>query len=386
MAFNRAKPLRSRLVVGALTIAARLKSRLTGGAGSRNGFSSVTRILVLELWNIGDVILTMPFLAQLRWLFPHARITLLARPLARDIMAGTGLVDEIIPADLTWTPTSGRAVPRVVAGVWRAVRALRARRFDLAFSARAHLREHILLALCGARRTFGYPISDGRSVLSDSVHAAGPHDHKVQSWMRLLDPFGGPGVVGVPRLHISVDEQTWADRYLASHGFRGEDLLIGMHPGASLVEKRWPVDRFAEVANTIGALPGVKLLVFAEPSGYGSELFTVPGVIPARVTLREMIALIARCGLLVCNDSGPMHIAGALGVSTVALFGPGIERWFAPLGENHELLRAEAGAIPERAASEGAIRSPAGIHSTQVLDAVHRALLRLRGGRTLTQA
>jgi ADP-heptose:LPS heptosyltransferase len=61
----------------------------------------------------------------------------------------------------------------------------------------------------------------------------------------------------------------------------------------------------------------------------------VGGVIAAKVSLRELIALIQRCEVLVCNDSGPMHIAGALGVPTVAVFGSGIQQWFAPLGEGH---------------------------------------------------
>jgi heptosyltransferase-2 len=344
----------------------------------------VARILVLELWNIGDLILVMPFLSQLRARFPHAKVTLLARPLAQELLSGTGLVDEVIPTELNWTPRGETQRSKKTIAMWRAVKRLRASRFDIGFSARLHLREHVLLALSGARRTVGYELSEEDSALTDPVGPAIPRGHKVEDWMRLLAPFGGASTAQIPRLFVSDDERAWAKGYLAARGLSEDDLIIGVHPGASLVEKRWPLDGFRRVATEIAAQAGVRLLAFAEPSGYGAELFSIPGIVPARPTLREMIALIACCDLLVCNDSGPMHVAGALGVPTVALFGHGVERWFAPLGENHQILRAAAVA-PQGEPSVGAIRSPTGISSSDVLDAVGKAVQRLRSGRTLSR-
>ena len=152
-----------------------------------------------------------------------------------------------------------------------------------------------------------------------------------------------------------------------------------------MTEKRWPLDRFREVAIATTAR-GFRVLAFAEPSGYGAELFDIPGVVGARVSLREMMALIERCSLLVCNDSGPMHIAGALGVPTVAMFGSGIEQWFSPLGDGHELLRP--GYDEKKAGAEsslGGIRAPTGIKSVQVLEAIGRSVQRLRARGTFSR-
>jgi ADP-heptose:LPS heptosyltransferase len=152
-----------------------------------------------------------------------------------------------------------------------------------------------------------------------------------------------------------------------------------------VVEKRWPLERFLEVTKAMATQPGVRVLAFAEPSGYGSELFAIPGVVGAQVGLRELMALIERCSLLVCNDSGPMHIAGALGVPTVAMFGPGVEHWFAPLGGGHEILRPEQDKpLPNPGAGRQEIRTPREIRSSQVLEAVERAVQRLRGGGTFS--
>jgi ADP-heptose:LPS heptosyltransferase len=88
----------------------------------------------------------------------------------------------------------------------------------------------------------------------------------------------------------------------------------------------------------------------------------------AKVDLREMIALLERCDVLLCNDSGPMHLAGALGVPTVAVFGSGIPRLFAPLGEGHELVTAN---------SEGGSARPydvSEVPTSTVLDAIERTL------------
>lgn len=323
----------------------------------------VDRVLVVELWHIGDVILTMPFLAQLRHVFPRARIALAAKSFAGDLLSGTGLVDDFIISDLSWRPSDNVGLRRKVLGLIEAGRALRMRRFDIAFSGRGHLRERILLGLSRARRRVAHSGSQGDAFLTDALPiAAGPH-HKVAAWLTLLDPFGGAVNVQVPRLDVTDPERRWASGYLESHGVGSGDLVIGIHPGASVAGKRWPLDRFREVAGALASQPGIRVVAFAEPGGYGDELFATPGVTGARVTLRELVALIRRCDLLVCNDSGPMHIAGALGVQTVALFEDGIPDSFAPLGEGHELVTSRENSEPLQS-----------IPASRVLEAVERVV------------
>jgi heptosyltransferase-2 len=303
----------------------------------------IKSVLVIELWNIGDVILATPFLAQLRAAFPGAKITLLARPFARELLEGSGLVDEFVTADLTWRGNTQALEP--IRPDWgelvSTVRKLRRLRFDLGFSSRLHLREHVILQLAKVRRRVGYAFGPEAGVLTDAVPIVDPDQHKVADWLALLDPFGGPLPTEGHLLRVSPAEREWAENYLATNGVREGDVIVGVHPGASLVQKRWPIERFAEVVQALNRSPGVRTLVFVEPTGHGATLAESHDVIVAKVGLREMIALIDRCELLVCNDSGPMHIAGALGVPVVAVFLSGINRWFSPLGEHHELVSGE---------------------------------------------
>jgi lipopolysaccharide heptosyltransferase II len=347
------------------------------------------RILVVELWNIGDVVLTVSFLAQLRAIVSDAEITLLARPYAAEILAGTGLVDRFIEADLTWQTEGRRFNPFNYdwAELLRVVQALRERKFDLAFQCRPHVREYALLALSGARRRVGYARPGWDRALTDAIAFADSNLQKKDAWLRLLEPLGGPREIETPSLQVSRDEQLWATEFLRTNGADPSNLLVAIHPGASIPEKRWPIERFETVAHDLGGRANVDVLAFIEPGGYGSSLARVDGVIPVKVELRQMMALLARCDLLVCNDSGPMHIAGALGVPTVAIFGSGINRHFAPLGDQHELVIAGLGLEPaaQSASAPGPYDDVSEVPTSKVLEAAERGLLKAATNDTREQ-
>jgi heptosyltransferase-2 len=300
----------------------------------------VRRILVVEPKNIGDVVLTLPFLAQLRQIFPRARTTLLANHFARILFDGSALVDEFIDSNLGWTEEATRYNPLAYnwRELWRLKRELPERHFDLAFKCCMHIREHIVLGLSAGDRRIAYAFGTGDLVLTDAIAIDDPNRHKSADWLQLLHSFGGPARIDIPRLRLSEAERRWADEYLRERGITSTTRIVGVHPGASVPEKRWPLDRFREVAQELASREGVRVLAFIDPQGHGASLSEIEGVVAAKVGLRELMALIERCDLLVCNDSGPMHIAGALGVPTVAIFGSGINLWFAPLGERHRLI------------------------------------------------
>jgi ADP-heptose:LPS heptosyltransferase len=371
-----------RLVVAGLNAFAGVKRALPGARQRPAGDSNeIRRILVVELWNIGDVVLTMPFLAELRAMFPLATTTLLAPPHAEEVLRGTGLVDDFIEIDIssreTWLTRNPLAYDW--RRLWRLRDELRSREFDLAFQCRLHIREHVIVGLSGAHRRVGYSFDGADGLLTDAVPVADASEHKADEWLRLLEPFGKPfgKPFGAkpPSLNITEDENQKAKAYLSASGISPAARVIGIHPGASIADKRWPLDRFHELAVALAERQDVRVLAFVDPQGYGESLGAIKGVVSARVPLRELMALLAHCDLLVCNDSGPMHIAGALGVPTVAVFSAGIDRWFSPLGEGHEVVSAER---PDEAPNEGVpshkVHSLTAIPTSQVLSAVERVL------------
>lgn len=365
-------------MLAALDLVARVTAIVPRASpGNPIGKDSVRRILVIEPKNIGDVVLTLPFLAQLKALWPHAQITLLASPFARQLFAGTDLVDEFIDTNLGWSERATRYNP--LAYNWKELSRLRRelprRDYDLAFKCCMHIREHIVIGLSGARRRIAYAFGLGDSVLTDRVRVLDPNRHKVTDWLELAAHVAPPVEAPPARLVVSQSEREWAAAYLSSRAIESTCTLVGIHPGASVPAKQWPLNRFREVVRTLTQRKDTRVLAFADPAGYGASLGEIEGVATAQVSLRQLMALIERCRLLVCNDSGPMHIAGALGVPTVAVFGTGINLWFAPLGEGHRLITLGMDASAE---SNGArsIRpyDLTDIPTTRVLKAVTDAL------------
>lgn len=335
----------------------------------------VRRILVIEFWNIGDVILTTPFLRGLRERFPEASITFLGRPHAAELLEGSGLVDEVIVIDVPWTASRRKYDPTRydVRAMRRLFATLRARHFDLAFESRMDPRAKFVLALTGARRRIAYDLGGCNWLLTDAVETGSLERHRSDDWLGLLAPLGDRRNTARPRLVVSDMEAAWAREWLRAHGIEGDDRVVAIHPGASSPCKRWPVERFAEVARWLQRDRAARVVAIEDPDGQGGELSRLPGVVSIRPTLRQLMAILASVDVVVCNDSGPMHIAAAVGTPTVGIFHPHAAREFYPLGEGHQVL-TPSGASREFPAKGPTADALLGVSINDVKDGVSAVL------------
>lgn len=347
-------------------------------SGRRSGIhqgstEAAQRILVVEFWNIGDVVLATPFLAALRERFPGASITLLGQDHAVEILADSDLVDAVIAIDVPWTAARRRYDPRRYGGdLVRAILSLRKRSFDIAFESRMDPRAKLLLALSGARRRVAFDYGGCNWLVTDPVPVNGFDRHRVDDWAALLEPFGGCRALQLPRLVPGALERSWARAWLKSHGIERDARVIAVHPGASGASKRWPLARFAEVAAQVASWPDTRVVAIEDPAGYGWELARIRGVQAIRPTLRQLLALLAEVDVLVGNDSGPMHLAAAAGTATVGIFHPHAAREFAPLGPGHHVLAPAGGNAMRGRRPEAA--DLLGVQVKDVIAAVHEAL------------
>jgi ADP-heptose:LPS heptosyltransferase len=321
----------------AFWLARRLSSTRADAASA--GEMHIRKILVVELWHIGDVVLATAALGALRRAFPQARITLLAKPHAAELLAKSDLIDEIVVFDFPWTASSGKYDPRRYDSteMARLVRRLRADQFDLSVDCRMDIRSNLLTFAIGARRRIGYDLGGGSRLLTDSVPASPDASHKVVDWLTLLRQVMPQSVLAeldngdfVPSLVVSAEETAKAEAFLRSYGIQIGDTVVGVHPGASVRRRRWPLESFAEVADRLADRHGTKTVVFVDPEGTGANISLNNGVVIARGSLREFMALVSLCDLFICNDSGPMHVADALGVRVVGVFTTGNPVWHRP--------------------------------------------------------
>jgi heptosyltransferase-2 len=339
---------RKRLLIRAIEALVRpfvcLLGRLRGSTVSTSGERQ--RILVLECWNLGDIVMEVPFLQNLRIHFPNAHIALLTSPKCAPLIMDQGLVDELIVVRVPWAQHYSRwRKYNPFSPLWiefvRTLRLLHAQEFDLAFTARADIRENFILWLVNVRRRVGYAFGGGGFLLTDAATPDLERPHFSNRWLRLLEHLGKPILTRQPHLRLKQEEQEWAEQYLAGQGVKADDLLIAIHPGARSAIRQWGEENFIAVTERLLAKFPAKILWFHEPN-QASPAPQTKRCIPLSLPLRQFMAMLSQCSMLICNDSGPMHIATALDVPVVGIFGPTEPTWFGPLGDNnHVVIRPE---------------------------------------------
>ena len=173
--------------------------------------------------------------------------------------------------------------------------------------------------------------------MTDVVEPDPARPHVVERNLNLLRGFGPPNCVGGGRLRLAPEDEDAAAEILVGAGASGGDLLVGVHPVAGLAVREWGEERFAEVARRVAERYGAKVLWFSDPESR-REAPALPGLVAVSLPFRRFMAVLARCQLFICNDSGPMHVAVGLGVPVVAVFGPQRPEWFGPWGEGHQVV------------------------------------------------
>lgn len=276
-------------------------------------------ILVRATNWIGDAIMTLPAVRTIRSNFPQARLTVLAQPWVADIFTANPMVDEVI----LYRKKGEHAG---ITGMWRLSRQLAVKKFDLAILLQNAFEAALIARMAGIPVIAGYK-RDGRGLLLTHpvpVSQAIRRQHQVLYYQHLLTELGlSPGANSL-YLYESAANKAWADDFL--HPFPGP--VIGLNPGAAYgPAKRWPAERYGQVAKTLLASRGGTVLVFGTEAD--AEAAATIGQIAGRsvvdltgkTSLAQAMALIGRCSILITNDSGLMHVAAAHDIPQVAIFG-----------------------------------------------------------------
>ncbi|MBI2899405.1 MAG: glycosyltransferase family 9 protein [Planctomycetes bacterium] len=276
-------------------------------------------VLALRLGGIGEVLSITPALKALRRTFPRVRVTLLAERPACEVAAG--LVDEVIAANALYRANGLRSLlrPRFYTESVRLVEGLLRRKFDL-FLDFHHLPgwRHVLKPvaigiLSRAPRRIGYDGGPMGFFLTEKAHDP-PDRHMMERTRTVMARLGVEVTDSRPIFAVSDADRAWA----ASLGLDGP--LVAVSPGASNAVKMWDVERFAEVARRLSAEARIVVTGSADERALCAR---VPGVnLAGAMNLGRFAALLERCRLLVSNDSGPVHIAYAVGTPVVGIFLP----------------------------------------------------------------
>ncbi len=300
------------------------------------------RLLVRTANWVGDAVMMTPALGSLRRHFPRAEIVLLAKPWVAPVFEASPHVDRLLLYD-----EADRH--RGTAGRFRLVRDLKALGCDGAVLFQNAFEAALIAALSGIPMRIGYP-TDGRGFLLTHRCPLPPKRRKVHQVAYYLGILKGVGIPDRCRgLHLVVGEKgaKRARETLLRHGIQKTDTLVGINPGAAYgPAKKWPAHRFAGVGDRIQEAFGAKILIFGGPGDrpLGREIgmrMKRPAVnLAGKTDLSEAMALIRECALFITNDSGLMHVASALNVPLVAVFGSTDPETTGPWGYRGSLLKA----------------------------------------------
>lgn len=311
--------------------------------------SRLHRILIRGTNWIGDAVMSIPAMRELRRIFPHAHITLLVRPWVSGVYGNVDFVDEILLFD----KTGGQRGP---AGLLRMSAELRRRNFDAAFLFQNAFEAALLATLARIPIRIGYR-RDGRGLLLTHglrIDPAVREAHQAYYYLGIVSGLGlAPDRLRQPdassldvRVGTRPEGKQKARETLARHGIAPGTPLIGVNPGAAYgPAKRWLAERYARAADLLAARHRARTLVFGS-AGEGKiagevagAMASSPVVLAGLTTLEELMALLCECAVLITNDSGPMHLAAALGVPQVAIFGSTSEKATGPLSPRARVVR-----------------------------------------------
>ena len=305
------------------------------------------RILAICLSHLGDLVLLTPLFANLRSRYPQAHIGIVCKSAVADIPRNHPAVNEVITYEARWTlrPESPRAG---LLDTVKLIRELRARSYDLLLVCYDHPMDRIL-GFCTGIHT---QVCLDAAAMQKPKPAVGTdhHRHRVEHAYDLLRAMDVPILESAPSVGLYDADLAWADEWLQEQGVAGSRLL-GVHPGAGGPEKRWPADRFARVAENLAGKFDCKVVVTGSPvdaeavQGFVESFRTMVVQAPVTLTVGKLCALIRRFSVLLCSDCGPMHIAAAMHVPVVAVFGPSSpELWGpCPADPRHVVVAASDG-------------------------------------------
>ena len=296
------------------------------------------RILVTQTggW-VGDMVLLTPALRALKIAYPQSHLVLLIRPLVADLMATHPYIDEVM------VDSKERAFNRLPS-FWKLVREIRRSDFDLAVVLHpTSFRNALIPFLAGIPERIGSNVS-GRGILLTRTCSDRTDLHEAHRYLRVLELINSHEAdAKLEFWHTDADRHA-ARQILAAHDISPKEHLIGVNLGTTWRTKRWSLENFAEVITQVQNRFGARILLTGStaeiPLGEALAQITKMETINliGKTTLMQLGALIESCNLYLTCDSGPMHIAAAVGTPTIALFGPTSPMRHGPYGENHEVI------------------------------------------------
>jgi ADP-heptose:LPS heptosyltransferase len=342
---------RERAIVRAADVALGAVASIARRAATRQRPEAPQRILLLRLERIGDLLMALPAIRDVRSLAPSAEIDLVVGGWNASLAEAIPAVTRVITLDARWLARDrgGQGMPALITEARR----WRNQRYDLAINFEPDVRSNLLLALSGATWTVGWTSGGGGPVLDGSVDFD-PRAHTIVNARRLVRTAFDrtPAESARPLLTIPEPALRAANDRLGSSGSRSGPR-IGMHVSGGRAIKQWDLDRFADVAARLIDERHATLVLTGSAVDRPLVNTVISALAPRSVVdatgdvdLVELAAMLQQLDLLVTGDTGPMHLAYTVGTPVVAVFGPSAPQRYGPIGPDDRIIRVDLPCSP----------------------------------------
>lgn len=311
------------------------------------------RILLLRIERIGDLLMALPAVRDVRTLAPSAQIDLVVGGWNASLAAAVPSVNRVITLDAKWLEREGDGLGMLA--LLGAARGWRAAGYDLAINFEPDIRSNLLLSASGAGWTVGWASGGGGPVLDQALDFD-PTAHTIDNARRLVTAAFGrtPASASSPPPLLAIPDAAVraAAARLRTHASNTRPL-IGVHVSGGRAIKQWDPARFGDVAETLVRTRGATI-VLTGTSGERALVETVKRRLPGEsvidvsgdIDLLELAAVLQHLDLFVTGDTGPMHLAATVGTPVVAVFGPSAPHRYAPTGLHDRIVRMDLPCSP----------------------------------------
>ena len=302
-------------------------------------------ILVIDFGQLGDVVLSLPALSAIRGRFPRARITVAVGKPGAEVVDLSGYADSLLVVDRV----ALRDGPKLIslARIFKLIKNVRRSRFDFVIDLHSLSETNLLGFLSGAPRRL-YSRRPGRSLnylanFSPSPPVEDSTKHSTERYLDVLLPLGVKDVPAVPRLTTRPADDHVVEKLLKKQKADTGAPLVGLFPGSGHPGRRWPLERFAKLADFLTRNEGARVLVFVGPEEgellrQMRSMFPSSTIILDKLTISQLASTQARISVFVSNDTGPMHIAAAVGTAVVMLSDRPTPNSFVPKEQHHRIV------------------------------------------------
>lgn len=302
-------------------------------------------ILVIDFGQLGDVVMSLPALRAIRERFPHAQITIAVGKPGKELLSLSGYANEILEVDRVALRDGPTLIS--IGRIAKLVSEVRKKKFDFVIDLHSYYETNILGFLSGAPHRL-YSRRSNRSL--DFLANFKPQParevqttHLVDRYLDLLKPLGIENVSRAPALRTSPVEDSAVEGLLKKEKAHARELLVGVFPGAGSSTRLWPLERFVELADHLIRNDKVRVIVFAGPEERAMvpqmrKVFPAGTIFFDRLTIPQLVSAQARLTVFISNDTGPAHIAAAVGTPVIVIMDRPDPHSFTPAGEANRLI------------------------------------------------